>query len=664
MRNRGSGASNTSTLRYYRSTDRVISSADAEVGTESVSVLAASESSTLPITTNNCSVALSIEATASPDLVVDAPTANNADLLSGQVLDISVTVRNRGDGPSGTSKVRFYSSTDTTISSSDTELLWDWVGQMSAADSRIVGTRLTAPSNSGTYYYGVCVDAVPGESNVTNNCSAALKVTVLARPDMVVDEITVSDTTLRRRFHFTVSATVQNQGGGPSSPVNIHFYHSLDSTITTTDDEVATKWSGTDEIPPAGVVTQAASVAAPWEAGTHYYGACVFPSEEGDSNPGNNCSTAVAITVLAEPDLVVDSPAMSDSNLAAGQSFTLSVTVHNYGNASSDPTTLRYNRSIGPGLSGFQEVGTGSVDGLSVSGSSTESITLTAPSTPGTYYYHACVDVVAGEVEDALFDNCSDEVSVTVASASSPGAPTGLTATTDGQTEIDLSWTAPSDDGGAAITGYRIEVSTDGSSWSDLVVDTSSTATSYSHTGLTAGSARYYRVSAINSAGTGPASNTDSATTDRPGPDLVADTPTISDSHPTAGTSFGLIVAVHNRGNAASEPTTLRLYSSTDSTITTSDELSRFDGSDVVTGLNPTETAYLQIVPRAPSTPGTYYYGACVVSVTDESNIGNNCSPAVAIIAVDQPDLVVETPWISHSSATAVSVYRSACSCT
>ena len=198
-------------------------------------------------------------------------------------------------------------------------------------------------------------------------------------------------------------------------------------------------------------------------------------------------------------------------------------------------------------------------------------------------------------------------------------------------------------------------MSTDGSSWSDLVVDTSSTATSYSHTGLTAGSARYYRVSAINSAGTGPASNTDSATTDRPGPDLVADTPTISDSHPTAGTSFGLIVAVHNRGNAASEPTTLRLYRSTDSTITTSDELSRFDGSGVVTGLNPTETAYLQIVPRAPSTPGTYYYGACVVSVTDESNIGNNCSPAVAIIAVDQPDLVVETPWISHSSATAVS---------
>ena len=66
----------------------------------------------------------------------------------------------------------------------------------------------------------------------------------------------------------------------------------------------------------------------------------------------------------------------------------------------------------------------------------------------------------------------------------------------------------------ANITGYKIEVSTDGSSWSNLVADTGSTSTSYSHTGLAAGSTRHYRVSAINSAGTGTASNTDSATTE------------------------------------------------------------------------------------------------------------------------------------------------------
>ena len=95
-----------------------------------------------------------------------------------------------------------------------------------------------------------------------------------------------------------------------------------------------------------------------------------------------------------------------------------------------------------------------------------------------------------------------------------PGAPEGLTAARNGQTRIDLSWTAPSDDGGADITGYKIEVSTNGSSWSDLEGNTLSASTSYSHSGLTAGSTRHYRVSAINSVGTGPASNIVTGTTD------------------------------------------------------------------------------------------------------------------------------------------------------
>ena len=46
------------------------------------------------------------------------------------------------------------------------------------------------------------------------------------------------------------------------------------------------------------------------------------------------------------------------------------------------------------------------------------------------------------------------------------------------------------------------------------MADTNSTGTSYSHTDLNAGITRHYRVSAINSAGTGPASDSDSATTD------------------------------------------------------------------------------------------------------------------------------------------------------
>ena len=93
-----------------------------------------------------------------------------------------------------------------------------------------------------------------------------------------------------------------------------------------------------------------------------------------------------------------------------------------------------------------------------------------------------------------------------------PGSPARLGASADGETEIELSWNRPSSDGGSRVTGYRIEVSEDGSGWSVLEADTS--RTSHTHRGLTGGSTRHYRVSAINSAGTGPHSNTAHATTE------------------------------------------------------------------------------------------------------------------------------------------------------
>ena len=109
----------------------------------------------------------------------------------------------------------------------------------------------------------------------------------------------------------------------------------------------------------------------------------------------------------------------------------------------------------------------------------------------------------------------ADEVAVKVVRLHKPGAPTGLTATarSTSATRIDLDWDAPANSGGRDITGYLIEVSTDGSTWTNLAADTESTDTEYRHTGLTAGSTRYYQVSAINAIGTGSASDAVSATT-------------------------------------------------------------------------------------------------------------------------------------------------------
>ena len=100
--------------------------------------------------------------------------------------------------------------------------------------------------------------------------------------------------------------------------------------------------------------------------------------------------------------------------------------------------------------------------------------------------------------------------------ATVPDAPTGLVATAVTPTRIDLFWVAPAYNGGAPITGYRIEVSETGAAWADLVTNTDSRGSAFSHTGLQPGSVRHYRVSAIDRAGTGAASASASAATDDP----------------------------------------------------------------------------------------------------------------------------------------------------
>ena len=134
-----------------------------------------------------------------------------------------------------------------------------------------------------------------------------------------------------------------------------------------------------------------------------------------------------------------------------------------------------------------------------------------------------------------------------------PGAPTGLTATASGATAINLSWSAPASTGGSAITGYKIEVSPNGTSgWTDLVANTNGTATAYAHTGLTAGDTRHYRVSAINTNGTGDPSNVASATTVVPAATEVPADWSLKPTGLSTGTQFRLLFLSSTKRNASS----------------------------------------------------------------------------------------------------------------
>ena len=94
---------------------------------------------------------------------------------------MTVRVGNLAEHPDGrfeATTLRYYRSTDTTISTSDTEVGTDAIPALGARGSSTQSVDLTAPSEAGTYHYGACVDPVADESDTTNNCTQAANLTV------------------------------------------------------------------------------------------------------------------------------------------------------------------------------------------------------------------------------------------------------------------------------------------------------------------------------------------------------------------------------------------------------------------------------------------------------------------------------------------------------
>ncbi len=123
-----------------------------------------------------------------------------------------------------------------------------------------------------------------------------------------------------------------------------------------------------------------------------------------------------------------------------------------------------------------------------------------------TYYYRVTAFNNLGQ------SNFSNEANATPSTppppVNPPGPPSGLTAT-PGVGNITLTWTPPTDNGGAPVTSYQIFRGT--ASGSETLISATG-STTFTDTGLTPGTTYYYYVKAVNSAGASMASNEISGT--------------------------------------------------------------------------------------------------------------------------------------------------------
>ncbi len=109
-----------------------------------------------------------------------------------------------------------------------------------------------------------------------------------------------------------------------------------------------------------------------------------------------------------------------------------------------------------------------------------------------------------------------------------PGVPTDLTGSL-GEAAVTLSWTAPEDDGGAAVIDYVVQYSLDdGLTWT-TVVDGSGNGTSTTVSGLTVGVAHRFSVAASNEAGTGTTATVDLTPVDTSAPTISSASAAVSE---------------------------------------------------------------------------------------------------------------------------------------
>ena len=444
VRNAGRGNAAVTMLRVYRSDDATITTSDQEVDTATVAELAASESRGASVTVmappspgtyyygacvepvagesdtaNNCSAAVRVIVPAQdtqpppprPDLVVESPRVSDDGPAAGASFTFSATVRNDGDGTAAATTLIVYRSDDMTITTSGERVGTATVAELLPAGTRVTEVELSAPSSSGTYYYGACVDAVAKESVAANNCSPPVPVTVQGPlsgppgPDLVVERVWVSSDSPALGGVFRLGWVLYNPGGDTEDFL-LRCYRSDDATFTPSDSQVR-------EVREPGLHSRSRRITSvhvdtPSTKGTHYYRVCA-DAVRGESDTTNNCSTAVKIEVShANPNLQFHSVGVGSW---VESSFPLVAEVQNVGGPSA-ATTLRFYRSTDRTITtADEEVGETSVPALVKNKPHTprrflsRQVYVPGPSTPGVHHYGACVDAVPGESDTT--DNCS-----------------------------------------------------------------------------------------------------------------------------------------------------------------------------------------------------------------------------------------------------------------
>jgi subtilase family serine protease len=205
----------------------------------------------------------------------------------------------------------------------------------------------------GLYFLQACADG-PGvilETAETNNCRrSAEKITVLARPDLVVTALTDPPAAAPPGGSFKVTNTVRNTGTVPAGTSTTKYYLlSAASTLA--------ELTGTQSVPSltAGAIfteEETVSVPAGTVLGLYHLQACADAAAAvAEDNEADNCLvSAGTVNVTTLPDLVLSTVTLANApvSVTPGGTITVNTVAKNAGVSDAGASTITF-ALVGPG---------------------------------------------------------------------------------------------------------------------------------------------------------------------------------------------------------------------------------------------------------------------------------------------------------------------------
>ena len=340
-----------------------------------------------------------------PNLVINDLTLPKVATAPGEQAKFAFAIGNIGDSSAAASAVRVYLSTDDIIGADDTLLGSFALPALAAGVSAAGSITATIPQGIalGGYHIGVIVDAVPNETQTTNN-AYVLPFTLGAvteagpAPDLVINYLALRVASVAVGGQQTATFEIGNAGATAAAASTARIYLSSDATLSAADTLL-----GSIDLPAltaGGAATGTLAFTIP--AGTWHVG-IVASQVAGEINVGNNAYAVpltVTATALPAPNLVINDLALSAPSAQAGDAATIGFEVGNAGTAPAGATTARVYLSTDATISAADTLlGSFAIPALASGAAAARSLAASIPTgtAPGSYFIGVLADPVAGE---------------------------------------------------------------------------------------------------------------------------------------------------------------------------------------------------------------------------------------------------------------------------